>query len=192
MFQLILSQVSYHYFWFPLVCTYTNLSVQSGIDVNATDSSKYTPLAWAAAWADKKDTIFLTALAEHPDIQLNKQDDEGYTALGRAAELGRWEAVVYLTYLKGIDVNLCGSDDMTPLLCAAGSGHRGVVNRSFIKLFYCFLLLLSSILNCKGVNVNCSSALTGYSPLIWASEMRQNILVDFYNSNCAFPMKLKN
>ena len=102
--------------------------------MNATDFNKYTPLAWAAAWADKKDTIFLTALAEHPDIQLNKQDDEGYTALGRAAELGRWEAVVYLTYLKGIDVNLCGSDDMTPLLCAAGSGHRGVVNRSAIKL----------------------------------------------------------
>ena len=161
--------------------------------MNATDFNKYTPLAWAAAWADKKDTIFLTALAEHPDIQLNKQDDEGNTALGRAAELGRWEAVVYLTSLKGIDVNLCGSDGMTPLLCAAGSGHRGVVNWSVIKLLsYCFLFLLSSILNCKGVNVNCSLALTGYSPLIWASETRQQICVDFYNSNFAFPMKLKN
>ena len=137
-FQLILSQVSTHQFY-SFVCTYTNLTVQSGIDVNATDSSKYTPLAWAAAWADKKDTIFLTALAEHPDIQLDKQDDEGYTALGRAAELGRWEAVVYLTSLKGIDVNLCGTDGMTPLLCAAGSGHRGVVHRSVIKLFsFCF------------------------------------------------------
>jgi len=44
---------------------------------------------------------------------------------------------------------------MTPLLCAAGSGHSGVVE---------------SILKCKGVNVNCSSSLTGYTPLIWASD----------------------
>ena len=132
-FQLILSQVFST--WYLKKKSYTNIFVQSGIDVNATDFNKYTPLAWAAAWADKKDTIFLTAMAEHPDIQLNKQDDEGYTALGRAAELGRWEAVVYLTSLKGIDVNLCASDDMTPLLCAAGSGHRRVVNRSAIKLF---------------------------------------------------------
>ena len=97
--------------------------------MNATDSSKYTPLAWAAAWADKSDITFLTALTNHSNIELNKQDDEGYTALGRAAELSRWEAVVFLTSLPGIDANLCGGDGMTPLLCAAGSGHRGVVRR---------------------------------------------------------------
>merc|ERR1719450_1430535 len=44
---------------------------------------------------------------------------------------------------------------MTPLLCAAGSGHRGVVQ---------------SIIRCAGVNVNCSSSLTGYTPLIWAAD----------------------
>ena len=41
----------------------------------------------------------------------------------------RWDAVVALTSKPNIDVNLCGPDGMTPLLCAAGSGHRGVVRR---------------------------------------------------------------
>ena len=34
-----------------------------------------------------------------------------------------------LTSRPNIDVNLCGPDGMTPLLCAAGSGHSGVVER---------------------------------------------------------------
>ena len=34
----------------------------------------------------------------------------------------------------------------------------------------CLKLALPSILKCKGVNVNCSSSLTGYTPLIWASD----------------------
>ena len=55
-----------------------------------TDTNSYTALAWAAAWADKKDIAFLEALANHSQIKLNQQDSEGYTALGRAAEMGRW------------------------------------------------------------------------------------------------------
>ena len=55
-----------------------------------TDTNSYTALAWAAAWADKKDISFLEALANHSKIKLNQQDSEGYTALGRAAEMGRW------------------------------------------------------------------------------------------------------
>ena len=54
-----------------------------------TDTNSYTALAWAAAWADKKDIVFLEALANHSKIKLNQQDSEGYTALGRAAEMGR-------------------------------------------------------------------------------------------------------
>lgn len=104
--------------------------LQPDIDVNLTDSNKYTALAWAAAWADKSDTTFLEALAKHPKMKLNEQDGEGYTALGRAAEMGHWEAVKALSSKTNIDVNLCGPDGMTPLLCAAGSGHRGVVKRS--------------------------------------------------------------
>ena len=44
-------------------------------------------------------------------------------------DFSRWDAVVSLTSRPNIDVNLCGPDGMTPLLCAAGSGHSGVVER---------------------------------------------------------------
>ena len=55
-----------------------------------TDTNSFTGLAWAAAWAKKKDIVFLEVLANHSKIKLNQQDSAGYTALGRAAEICRW------------------------------------------------------------------------------------------------------
>ena len=88
MFKLILKQVRK-----KMQKQYKVLKIlhpQPGVDVNMTDTNSYTALAWAAAWADKKDIVFLEALANHSKIKLNQQDSEGYTALGRAAEMGRW------------------------------------------------------------------------------------------------------
>ena len=51
------------------------LNPQPGVDVNMTDTNSYTALAWAAAWADKKDTVFLEMLANHSKIKLNQQDE---------------------------------------------------------------------------------------------------------------------
>jgi len=129
---------------------------QDNVDVNATDSNNYSPLAWAAAWADKHDLSFLEDLINHPDIKINQQDNEGYTPLGRAAAFGRWKALLRLCQVPGIDGGLCSEDSSTPLLAAVEAGCSGEV--------------VASLVRCKGVDVNCGNIVTGYTPLIWASD----------------------
>ena len=37
-------------------------------------------------------------------------------------------------------------------------------------MLLCLTLAVASILRCDGVDVNCCSSLTGYTPLIWAAD----------------------
>ncbi|MCF7900243.1 ankyrin repeat domain-containing protein [Candidatus Babeliales bacterium] len=84
---------------------------------------------------DLYDSIFLDAakngkvqelnrlLRAHPNIDVNAQDSDGYTALMLAAYNGHDDCVTSLLDHPGIKVNAQTKNGYTALMCAAQNGH---------------------------------------------------------------------
>ena len=109
---------------FGIVEIVVGLIEVEGCDINQTDCTGGTPLAWAA-WNGHERVV--QVLLERDDIDPDKSDNVGQTPLCRAARGGH-EGVVKML-LRRDDVNPEKQDDLgqTPLCCASWSGREGVV-----------------------------------------------------------------
>ncbi|KAK8792494.1 hypothetical protein WA588_004989, partial [Blastocystis sp. NMH] len=76
--------------------------IENGTDINILDDDRRTPLHWASA---SKNTELVRYLLSIPTIQVNAQDESGYTPLMCAVSAGR-EETVSLLLAAGADVNM--------------------------------------------------------------------------------------
>lgn len=67
--------------------------LEKGISVNSTDDDERTPLHWAAAYGETETVQFLLSL---PDVDIDHQDDSGWTALMSAVSAGHVPVVEVL------------------------------------------------------------------------------------------------
>ena len=110
-------------------------------------------------------------LLDAPDIEVNAADEDGWTALNRAAQRGHAAIVSALLAMPGIDVNaatlienLAGSREhggWTPLMSAASHGHAHVVS------------LLRAV---EGVDLDATNA-DGSSALLLAAQGKRTACV---------------
>jgi len=68
------------------------------------------------------------SLCSDPAVNINWQDEEGFTALSCACEKGHSLIVEYLLAHPKIDPNLAINDGATPILVACQNGHKEVVS----------------------------------------------------------------
>lgn len=104
------------------------LLIKLGADINTVNKTGNTPLHEAAE-AGKTDVIML--LAKQPNVDLNKTNRLLQTPLHKAAAKGQVEAVKYMLTLDSMDASLNAQDKLrgaSPLLLAAGAGHKDVVD----------------------------------------------------------------
>jgi len=109
--------------------------VNAGADVNAKFKDS-TPLSLAIILGD---SASVKALVNAPGINVNMQDDNGYTALHDAVIAGNSGAVEALVNARGINVNMQDDNGHTALHGAAITGNSRAVQ---------------ALVNTPGVNVN--------------------------------------
>ncbi|MCJ1394865.1 hypothetical protein MMC18_007745 [Xylographa bjoerkii] len=96
------------------------------LDINMTHPGKgNTTALMLAASAGLKDTV--TLLLERPQIAVNAQDTQGWTALAHAAFKDDCVIVKRLLNAPGIEVDLPNDNGATPLIVAAEHGHTEIV-----------------------------------------------------------------
>lgn len=100
--------------------------IEGGMDVNAKDFFKATPLQWAAT---KGRVEVVTYLLSRPGIDVAAMNAGGTTALMGACRFGHLEVVNLLLAHPGVDPNQLGKWGGTALMNAAGFGHKHVVER---------------------------------------------------------------
>ena len=123
-------------------------------DVNATDCTGSTALAWAARRGHEE---VVKVLLERKDINPDLADTiYGRTPLSRAAESGHEGVVRMLLDREGVSPDREDTDHgQTPLSWAAESGHEGVVKM---------------LLEREEVNPHQGDTDRGQTPLLWAAE----------------------
>ncbi|XP_065906448.1 uncharacterized protein [Dysidea avara] len=97
----------------------------SGVDVNTSlgdDNERKTSLHYAA---EKNQPIVIKLLQEY-GVDINCQDEDGWTPLMCAADEGHTD-VVKMLHEFGADINHQNKDGWTPLMCEADEGHTDVV-----------------------------------------------------------------
>ena len=98
------------------------LLIAAGADVNATDSTSWTPLI-KAAWHGREECIRI--LLEAPGIDVHK--GSSWTALGFAATYGRPESIKVLLESPDLDINAPVRGGKPALHVAADNGHTDCV-----------------------------------------------------------------
>jgi hypothetical protein len=104
----------------------SQLLVAPGIDVNAADVERRTPLSWAAS---EGHTAVVEQLLATPGIEVNAADKDGNTPLPWAAAKGHAAVVGQLLEAPGINVNAADKDGNTPLSWAVTKGHAAVIGQ---------------------------------------------------------------
>jgi len=99
------------------------LLISNGADVNAKDSTGYTPLMYAI-WSEKTETAKLLI---NNGADVNAKDSTGYTPLMYAIWSEKTE-MAKLLISNGADVNAKDSTGYTPLLLASCSGNLDIAN----------------------------------------------------------------
>ena len=95
-----------------------------GADVNKTNNVKQTVLMFASAMPSETYWSILRLLLAQPSVEVNMADEQGKTALHAAAHCGNIEAVKLLLADQRLDVNCKDSNQITPLMMAAGKPHQ--------------------------------------------------------------------
>ena len=101
-----------------------DMLLQRGAICNLVDDDGLTPLAIAC---QRGNTFAVERLLQEEDIDVNKKDNQGSTALHEACEYGSNKIVKLLCY-KGADISFADRDGVTPLHVACREGHSEVVN----------------------------------------------------------------
>ena len=109
------STVLHHAAGFGAVDTLT-LLLDAGVDLNAQNRRRSTPLFWAISDLAKVRLL----LARGADV--NVKQVEGRTPLYQAASLGNGNAVLQLLLANGADPNIAMANGRTPLMAAANRG----------------------------------------------------------------------
>lgn len=125
---------------------------ESGAHLNVQDSSRRSPLSWAA---EKGHEALVKLLLDTGKVDVNARDKKDRTPLLWAAAKGHDNVVGLLVDTGRVDVNARDKMDRTPLLWAAGKGHDVVV-----KL----------LLDTGKVDVNARDKEFGQTPLSLAAE----------------------
>jgi ankyrin repeat protein len=125
--------------------------LKSGIDPNSVNEKAQTPLIIGCLYGHVDLVTFLLAI---PNIAINAQDSDGFTALQYASQNGFEEICQILVSQRGIDPTLAQRFGMTALHWAAQKGFHGIVRA---------LLALSQI------NVNATDD-ENWTPLHWAAR----------------------
>ncbi|KAI9781882.1 MAG: hypothetical protein M1839_005676 [Geoglossum umbratile] len=146
--------------YFGLAGTIMGL-LKNGYNPDLEDSSRRTPLSWAA---ERGHEAVVKLLLAKDGVDINSKDSYGgQTPLSLAAERGH-EAVVKLLLAKdGVDINSKDSyGGQTPLWWAVERGHEAVVK-----------LLLAK----DGVDINSKDSYRGQTPIWWAAERGHEAVV---------------
>ncbi|MCJ1326201.1 hypothetical protein MMC10_002865 [Thelotrema lepadinum] len=174
------------------------LLAKNGIDVNACDHQKWTPLIAAAS---RGYTDIVGQLLEKDNVQVNFQGTGGMTALSWAAYRGYRKVVMQLLKVDGIKINIQDGWGMSPLSLAAIEGHVDVVkellkadgiainiqdNDGMSPLSYAtnkdYTVVVKELLKADGITINIQDN-HGMSPLSWAAwrshlEVVRQLLAD--------------
>jgi ankyrin repeat protein len=131
-----------------------------GADVNQSSVSGNTPLIVAAA-SEESDISILKLLLQQDNIRMNHCNNNGFTALMKAAAVGNI-AAVELLHKSGADICLVNNDGFSAVFMAASKGHLEVMK-----------LLMQ-----HGVDV-CAAAARGLTLLIQAASSNQPQVAEF-------------
>jgi ankyrin repeat protein len=129
-------------------------------------------------------------LLQLPGIDVNKADQNGYTALIWASSRGHLQIVKELLKQPGIDVNKADKNEFTALILASRDGRLEIVellleqpgidvnkadkhgnNALIVALSNGHLEIIQSLLKKPGINVN-QSGMKGKTALMWAANLQ--------------------
>jgi serine/threonine-protein phosphatase 6 regulatory ankyrin repeat subunit B len=113
--------------------------INHGANVNVASNIRCTPLMIAA---EKGDLTTVQALLGAPEIDINAQNDGGFTALYVAGFYGNYDVVKTLIN-HGASVNLADNNRWTPLMIAAEKGD---------------LTTVQALLGVSGININAQNS----------------------------------
>jgi cytohesin len=131
--------------------------LDAGVDVNARDNHKWTPLTHAAQFGHKDIADLL--ISKGADVNAKEAKNQ-ITPLHWAAWRGRKE-IAELLIAKGADLNTKNKDGGTPLHNAAWKGHVEIAKLLIVK---------NADVNAKDVE--------GQTPLDWAEEEKHKEIAD--------------
>ncbi len=104
-------------------------AIIDGKDVNTTSTKQGIPLLSYAAGAGHTPTVSMLLMHQ---AEINRTDNNGWTALHFAASNGHLETLDLLTAM-GADLNLKTSEDWTALMYAVFANHTEVVKRLIFR-----------------------------------------------------------
>ncbi|KAI3452546.1 hypothetical protein Pfo_009210 [Paulownia fortunei] len=157
--------------------------IRSGTVPISTNMSVFSSLLFVA---QSGDVLGLKALIGHADIELDKQDDRGFSAVMVAATEGHVDAFRLLVY-AGADVKLCNKSGETAITLSKLSKNRDLFEKAMLEFalekgnriaggFYALHcaarrgdLDAVKLLASKGYDINASDG-DGYTPLMLAAR----------------------
>jgi len=93
------------------------------INMNVQDSNGYTALMWSA---DNGHVGCVSALLQHPGLDVNVLDSDGHSALTWACDQGHTEIVKLLLGNQSLKIDVVDNEGYSPFICAASSGRSKV------------------------------------------------------------------
>ena len=93
------------------------------INMNVQDSNGYTALMWGA---DNGHVGCVSALLQHPGVDVNVLDSDGHSALTWACDKGHTEIVKLLLRNQALKIDIVDNEGYSPFICAASSGRSKV------------------------------------------------------------------
>ena len=98
------------------------LNLLNHVDVNSKLANGMTPLMMAVKRSKFNDAQMVRALLTSPDLDVNMQDNQGFTALMMAVEDNKNEAVDALLADSRVDVNISNNEGLVALSLAKSMG----------------------------------------------------------------------
>lgn len=179
--------------------------IRCGIVPTSTNISIFSPLLFVA---QSGDILGLKAVIGHSDIELDKQDDSGFSAIMVAAMEGHVDAFRLLVY-AGADVKLCNKSGETAITLSKLSKNGDLFEKVMLEFalekgnriaggFYALhcaarrgdLDAVKLLVASKGYDVNASDG-EGYTPLMLAAREGNGKMCELLIS-CGAHFDMKN
>lgn len=178
--------------------------IRSGTVPASSNMSVFSPLAFVA---QSGDVLSLKALIGHADVELDKQDERGFSAVMVAAMEGHVDAFRLLVY-AGADVKLCNKSGETAITLSKLSKNRDLFEKVMLEFalekgnriaggFYALHYAARrgdmdavKLLTSKGYDINASDG-DGYTPLMLAAGEGNGEMCELLIS-CGAHLDVKN